>query len=808
MNIKLKRLVLGMASVGALGLYGCGGGSSSAVDSGNPVAPVIAATVDVPITVIDGPIQNAQVCLDKNDNGVCDAGEPSGSTDAEGKVTLKVEAADKGQYPVIAVVGTDAIDADTGKVPTAFTMKAPKDQSAVITPLTTLVQNVVASTGSTSAAAAEQVQAQTGINVNLFEDFSKGSTDDHKAAANIARMVVVTTQQQSEAVKSAEGTKDADGGTIRKADLDKAIQARLMEMLPALVTKLAENQTQIAALEKALTDAKAVIDATAKKVAVEKAQKDKDDALKAKMTEVVVTENKGLTSAAVATNVAVNKQKESSAPVVAETPTAGFSLRSLSFTNLSNYFVRFHSSTLDQNTPDSKGNVRYVDNRYRSVEGSVSAWNNGRNPATQADLHWNGTAWAACALNFVSVSTVRDAKGNSDYNYCDNLAIGKSSVASFDVSNKKIVDVLADAAKAGYGTDLGVVTNTDGSKTALGTLLGDATFPEKSKIGYGTSTDLTTAIAYSPGSSSWGYVETSEPCTAQTYTSRAATTLEELLTKYDGKKPCNVGGGIREIVGKDNAKLTSGPRNEGWGDTVISLGNIGTAPTVSLDSEATSFYTGNIRLRAAFGAKSGDGGAATFYACQQRYNGSARNCDVIGSGKYVIKTVGDARTLSFTGLPALASALNYSSVMVERGGKVYYGYQSRPAASSNARLNTVASTAMLAKLGLPEVAVDTPLALTRASYQGTWDAYPDSDPTKLGSTFFFNDKGQVVDTTGIDTITITSFNAATGAFVWKVTNTSGYISDVTGKLDFLTGTGTASYASNRNESGTAKLVRR
>ena len=62
MNIKLKRLVLGMASVGALGLYGCGGGGSSAVDSGNPVAPVIAATVDVHITVIDGPIQNAQVC--------------------------------------------------------------------------------------------------------------------------------------------------------------------------------------------------------------------------------------------------------------------------------------------------------------------------------------------------------------------------------------------------------------------------------------------------------------------------------------------------------------------------------------------------------------------------------------------------------------------------------------------------------------------------------------------------------------------------------------------------------------------------
>lgn len=264
MNIKLKRLVLGMASVGALGLYGCGGGSSPATNTATTTNTV--ATTDVSLTVIDGPIEKAKVCLDINNNGVCDNNEPEGMTDATGKVTIKVNSTDVGKYPVIAVVGTDAIDADTGAVPTPFTMKAPADQTAVITPLTTLVQNVVASTGSTSAAAADQVKAQTGINVSLFEDFSKGTTDDHKAAANVARMVVVTTQQQSLAVKDAEGTKDVNNATITKADLDKAIQARLMDMLPALVTKLAENQTQIAALEKALTDAKALIDATAKKL--------------------------------------------------------------------------------------------------------------------------------------------------------------------------------------------------------------------------------------------------------------------------------------------------------------------------------------------------------------------------------------------------------------------------------------------------------------------------------------------------------------------------------------------------------------
>ena len=803
MKITLKRLVLVVTSAGLLGLYGCGGGGSSATNNETP-AGVVVATTDVSLTVIDGPIEKAKVCLDINNNSVCDNNEPEGMTDATGRVTIKVNSTDVGKYPVIAVVDTNSIDADTGKVPTPFTMKAPADQTAVITPLTTLVHNhMVSNPGSTSAAAAEQVKAQTGINVSLFEDFSKGTSDDHKAAANIARMVVVTTQQQSLAVKDAEGTKDVNNATITKADLDKAIQARLMEMLPALVTKLAENQTQIDALEKALTDAKALIDATAKKAAVEKAQKDKDDALKAKMTEVVVTEKKGLTKDGVATNVAINK-----APVVAETPAAGFSLRSLSFTDASNYFMRFMSSTVTQNTADSKGNVRYVDNRYRSVGGSVASWNNGSDPARQADVHWTGTAWAGCALNFESAATVRDADGNGNHNYCDNLLTGRDKRAMFDVSGKKIVDVLTDAAKAGYGTDLGTITNTDGSKTALGTMLGDATFPNNSKIGYTMGTDLTTAIAYYPGSINWGYVQTSTPCNTKTFASKAVSTLEEMLTSYDGKLPCNVGGGSYTITGKNGVSLNSGPRSEAWGNTVMSLGNIGTAPTVSSDSQATSFYTGNTRLRVAFGSKSGDGGAATFYACQQRYNGSADNCNVIGNGGYVIKTVGGARTLSFTGLPALASALNFTRVLVERGGKVYYGYQARPATYSNARLNSVASAAMLAILGLPAVNVDTPLALTPASYQGTWDATPDDMTSQSVTTYTFSATGQVVEPSiPTSTTTVTSFNAATGAFVWKITDTDGYITDVTGKLDFLTGTGTASFSNNHNESRTAKFLR-
>ena len=124
MENKLKRLTLGVASVGLLTLYGCGGGGG-ATTGGALTTGGGAAQVDVPITVIDGLVEKAKVCLDKNNNGACDVGEPAGSTGADGKVTLKVDAADVGKYPVISFVEAGvAIDADTGPVTTSFTMKA------------------------------------------------------------------------------------------------------------------------------------------------------------------------------------------------------------------------------------------------------------------------------------------------------------------------------------------------------------------------------------------------------------------------------------------------------------------------------------------------------------------------------------------------------------------------------------------------------------------------------------------------------------------------------------------------------------
>ena len=766
MKNKLKRLTLGLASASLLTLYGCGGGSSA---SG-------AAQVDVPITVIDGLIEKATVCLDKNNNGACDAGEPSGTTGPDGKVTLKVDAADVGKFPVISIVEAGvAIDADTGPVTTSFTMKAPADKTTVITPLTTLVHShMEINPGTTSTTAADAIKAQTGITVSLFEDFTKGATDAHKTAANMARMVVVTTQEQSKAVI---GAVDDEGLALTKVALDKAIQKRLAELLPQMVTLLNDPGVQ-AAIKAAQTKIDSAT-GDAKKAA----QAEKDAAIQAKALAAVVAN--GLTKDSVA-DIVVN-----SAPV------ASFGLRTLEFTDPLNYFAKFSVSTAAQATPDASGNVRYTDQRYRNEAGALTTWSAQSGPERQSALHFNGTAWVNCPLNFENTSSGRDANGKSSYNWCGGRATGESTRVTVDIAGKSMLEVFKTARIESNGKlNLAIGDNSD---AVLESKLGSATFPAGSKLFKQTSTDLTTAYSQRSGTDDILKVETSTPC-ANVSTEAIATNLEAMISKFDGKNACV---GTKRTVQTNSGPIDSGDRNEGWGATVVSLGNIGTAPANFTDNTATSFYTTNTRLRAAFGANN----ATTYYSCKERYNGSTRNCDVIGTGTYAIATMGDARVLTFGNLPTLINGVTSKRVYVERGGKVFSGDKDDRLTYPGIGLNMPATKALLAVLNVPLVIDPTaPLALTVGSYQGVWDAYGDDTPTTLGQTFTLNAKGEVACSMYGDTCQLTSLNPATGAFVISVTERDGYKSTINGTLNFLTGTANASYTSKEGP-GTAKLYR-
>lgn len=173
-------------------LAACGGGGGG----GGGVVGAAPTNTTVGVKVIDGAIQGAKVCLDRNLDGVCNSDEPFAITAASGLANLQVSDADRGKYPIVAEIGTDAVDADTGPVTVPYTLKAPKDQTAIVSPHSNLVQATVESTGVSTAVAAAAVQEQTGLAVSPFTDFTvEPNKPEHKAAQVLANALVVTTQQ-------------------------------------------------------------------------------------------------------------------------------------------------------------------------------------------------------------------------------------------------------------------------------------------------------------------------------------------------------------------------------------------------------------------------------------------------------------------------------------------------------------------------------------------------------------------------------------------------------------------------------------
>ncbi|MDO6708419.1 hypothetical protein [Photobacterium sp. 1_MG-2023] len=100
----MKKSLLAVV-IPAVMLAGCGGGSDS--DAGPNPDEQGAATIQV----IDGYLSNAEVCVDRNRNQACDAGELlTNRTDAKGQVNLT--AADR-QYPLIArIIAGETSDND------------------------------------------------------------------------------------------------------------------------------------------------------------------------------------------------------------------------------------------------------------------------------------------------------------------------------------------------------------------------------------------------------------------------------------------------------------------------------------------------------------------------------------------------------------------------------------------------------------------------------------------------------------------------------------------------------------------------
>ena len=91
--------------------------------------------------VVDGYIENAQVCLDLNINFRCDYGEPVANTDRNGNFELKVPIEDtkSSYYKIAPIISKDGFNTVTGE--RAQIMATPRvgEENVIITPLTTLL---------------------------------------------------------------------------------------------------------------------------------------------------------------------------------------------------------------------------------------------------------------------------------------------------------------------------------------------------------------------------------------------------------------------------------------------------------------------------------------------------------------------------------------------------------------------------------------------------------------------------------------------------------------------------------------------
>lgn len=663
-------------------LTACGGGGLS---SEAPLAP---ETVAQTLRVTDGPIEGALVCLDANRNGVCDIGETQGSSLADGSVTLNVPVADVGKYPVLALVGTDAVDADNGPVMTAYSLRAPADKIGVISPLTTLVVVQAEASGISSDEADRVLADKLGITTSLFADFSQATDEAGKLAGAVARLVVLSTQQQLMATADAKGQ---DGRVLAPADRALAIEQALLSKLEAVA--VAASAPAIADAATPQAKAEAIVSAA-----------------------TALSANSGISKDTVA--AAVTAAKLPPAPDATNaTPMGGSSLRWFSYTDAQNYDYRQFKASAAQNiVVDGKRQFTEYREQSRGSAGTVRSyqqWGEGLNNWARNQVIWTGTEWFDCPTDTVHEATPWDANGVSSSTYCK----------AYKSSNRRAVRDIAGIKMADMVQEIRAyaLADTEGRFNAWGpdpVLHADkltGTFPTGATLYYYAGADTAQPDRYNTTLNNDLYIpyisavvkggkaacdKVSSSNFAQFQTS--AKTLEDMIAATTGT-PC---------VYQPNA--VTGEANEFWSQSTINLGDVANA----FVSSSGNFKSGVKDLRVSFAA----GNLANYWLCLRRSSdNSPRNCSAAGSGSYRIESLGDARVLRLSGEPKVADTLSFVRTMVERGGKVWYGSRGRLTTNHQLRLNNVASDALFAALGMPAPRATAPLSADKlmASYLGT-----------------------------------------------------------------------------------------
>lgn len=223
------------STVIGLGLVGCGGSSSGGSSDSNTTLSGIA---------IDGYLEKALVCLDRNANNDCDGDEPISITAEDGSFTLNgVSQEDKENYAVLvkAILGQTKDSDDNGlTIKNEFFLKAPASKADVVSPLTTIVQNKLESdpllTVDEAIYNVKKTLKLTGT-VNIMNDYIKAkddiddeNKDTYKTLHKVAQVITDTLGTSlKESNISIDSPDLADAGMVLIEKIDSKLLTILKE---------------------------------------------------------------------------------------------------------------------------------------------------------------------------------------------------------------------------------------------------------------------------------------------------------------------------------------------------------------------------------------------------------------------------------------------------------------------------------------------------------------------------------------------------------------------------------------------------
>ena len=243
--------------------------SSTSSSNGSSSSSTTTSTSSSPITVsgkvIDGYISGAKVCIDLNKNGKCDANEASTLSDSNGNYTLSFPPSVPNMNLIAVINATSSKDKDDGgaTISTAggksYTLLAPAPSSSSsnthITPLTTLVSGLMATSGLSAQAAQSQVLlnfSQPPTLPLLNYDFTDSGSNSGSTQSQMLAKVIVS------AIASAQNALTSSTSYTTSADPDQAGYTAITQIVPSALNTIIDPdsgnlKTAVSTLSSAVT---------------------------------------------------------------------------------------------------------------------------------------------------------------------------------------------------------------------------------------------------------------------------------------------------------------------------------------------------------------------------------------------------------------------------------------------------------------------------------------------------------------------------------------------------------------------------